>query len=112
MRNHVTHVLRVDCVEDGVEVGPVRVAILRVLVLQVLHHFTVAKELGENVLYAELVILRHIDGLAFRYRQQRFLALEHLAHEIAVDGRERRYIKLDYTTAVRMCGSYLRCSLM
>ena len=101
-----------DRIENRVKVGPVRVAILRVLILQVLHHFTVAEKLGEDVLDAELVILRHIDGLAFCYRQQRFLALKHLAHEIAVDGRERRYIKLDYTTAVRMCGSYLRCSLM
>ena len=99
-------------VEDGVEVGSVRVAVLWVLVLQVLHDLIVSMELGEDVLDTQLIILRHSDKLAFGYRQQRFLALEDLAHEVAVDGRQGWHIKLDYTTSVRVLGSHLRCSLM
>ena len=112
VRNHVAHVLRVHRVENGVEVGPVRVAILWVLILQVLHDFSVSKELWVDVLNAELVILRHSDELTIRYRQQRLLALEDLAHEVAVDSAEGRHIKLDYTTVFRELGWHLRCSLM
>ena len=56
-------------VEDGEEVGPVRVAVIWVLILQVLHDFTVSIELGEDVLDTKLIILRHSDKLAFGYRQ-------------------------------------------
>ena len=95
VRNHIAHVLRVHRVKDGVEVGPVRVAVFWVLVLQVLHHFSVRFELGVDVLDAQLVILGHSDERAFRYRQQRLVSLEDLTHEVAVDGSEGWHIKLD-----------------
>ena len=68
MHDHVTHVLRMHRVEDGEEVGSVRVAILWVLVLQILHDFTVSMELGEDVFDAQFIILGHSDKLAFCYR--------------------------------------------
>ena len=86
--------------------------LLWVLVLQLLHHFSVRFELGVDILDAQLVILRYSDELAFCYRQQRLLTLEDLAHEVAVDGSERRHIKLDYKKKVTPLGSDLRCSLM
>ena len=79
-------------IENGEEVGSVRVAILRVLVLQVFHHFTVTTKLGVYVFDSQLIILRHSDKLAFGNRQQRFLALKDLAHEVAVDGRKGWHI--------------------
>ena len=68
MRNHIAHILRMYRIEDGEEVGSVRVAILRVLVLQVFHHFTVTTELWVDVFDSQLIILRHSDKLAFGYR--------------------------------------------
>ena len=55
-------------VEDGVEVGSVRVAILWVLVLQVFHDLTVSMELGKDVFDTQFIILRHSDKLTFCYR--------------------------------------------
>ena len=80
------------CVEDGVEVRPVRVEIFRVLVLQVLHDFAVSMELGKDVFDSQLIILGHSDKLAFGYGKQRFLPLEDLAHEVAIDGGKRWHI--------------------
>ena len=70
MGDHFAHILRVHCVEDRVEVGSVRVAVLGVLVLQVLHDGRVIFEFGEDVLDSKLVILWHSYKLAFCHRQQ------------------------------------------
>ena len=79
MSNHIAHILRVHCVEDRVEVGTVRVAVLGVLVLQVLHDGRVMFEFGENVLDSELVILRHSDELALCHRQQLLVSFQDLS---------------------------------
>ena len=90
--NHIAHILWMHSVENGEEVWPVRVSVLWVLVLQVLHHVTVFTELGEDVFDTQLIIMRHSDKLAFCYWQQRFLTLEDLTQEVAVDGRNGRHI--------------------
>jgi len=64
MRNHGFHVVRVDGVEDGVEVLPVRVSSLGILVLQVLHYFLVAPELLEDVPDTEFIIVGDGNELA------------------------------------------------
>ena len=112
VRNHIAHVLGMHRVEDSEEIRSIWVAILWVFVLQILHDFTISKELGEEVFDTQLIILRNSDKLAFSYRQKRLLSLENLAHKVAVDGPNGRHIKLDYTIAVRVGGSHLRCSLM
>ena len=90
--NHIAHILWMHRVEDGEEVRSVRVSVLWVLVLQVLHHVTVFTELGEDVFDTQLIIMRHSDKLAFCHWQQRFLTLEDLTQEVAVDGRNGRHI--------------------
>ena len=112
VRNHIAHVLGMHRVEDSEEIRSIWVAILWVFVLQILHDFTISKELGEEVFDTQLIILRNSDKLAFGYWQKGFLSLKNLAHKIAIDSPNGRHIKLDYKTAFRANLSHLRCSLM
>ena len=50
VRNHISHVIRMHCVEDGEKIRSIWVAILRVLILQILHDLTVSMEPREDVL--------------------------------------------------------------
>ena len=70
VRNHISHVIRMHCVEDGEKIRSIWVAILRVLILQILHDLAISKELGEEVFDSQLIIMRNSDKLAFIYRQK------------------------------------------
>ena len=89
MLNHVTNIVGVHRVEDGEEVGSVREPVLRVLVLQILHHLAIAKELWEHVLDTELVIMGNSDELAIAHLEQLLFPLKYLAQEVTVYGRCR-----------------------
>ena len=85
-----------DCVQNSVEIGSIREAVPRILVLQVNHDRCVLFELGEDVVHTELIELGHVDELALAHLQKFLLAFENLAKEVLVDRRGRRHIVLDY----------------
>ena len=64
MGDHLADILRMDGVQNCHEVGSVRVSILRVFILQILHHLSVLKKLGEDVLHTELIIFGSRTELA------------------------------------------------
>ena len=112
MGNEFLDVLRMDCVQNRVEVGPVREPILGIGVLHVLHDTLVQCKLWEDMACSKLIKLGHVDKLAFAHLQKLLLAFEDLAKEVSVARRGRRDIVLYCTANMKMNGDYLRCSLM
>ena len=92
VRNHIAHVLRMHCVEDGEKIRSVWIAIFWVFVLQILHDFAISEKLWEDVFDTQFIILRNCDKLAFGYWQKGFLSFENFSHKIAIDGPDGRHI--------------------
>ena len=93
--NEFLDVLRMDCVQNRVEVCPVREPIFRIGVLHVLHDALVQCKLWEDVASSKLIKLGHVAELALAHLQKLLLAVEDLAKEVSVARRGRRNIVLN-----------------
>ena len=96
MSDQIAHVVGVHSVEDSVEVLSVWETVPWVVVLHVLHDIRFRFELGKDVVHTKLVELRHVDKPALADFEKLLLAFEHLAKEVSVGRRRRRYIVLHY----------------
>ena len=96
MGNQIRNVFGMNSVQDSVEVCSVWEAVLRVVVLHVLHDIRVRFELGKDVIHTKLVELRNVDKPALADFEKLFLAFEHFAKEVPVGRRRWRYIVLHY----------------
>ena len=94
--DQIAHVVGMHGVEDSVEVGSVRILVLRVVVLQILHDIRICFELGKDVIHTKLIELRHVYKLALADLKKLLVAFEHLTKEVSVGHRRRRYIVLHY----------------
>ena len=94
--DQIAHVVWMHSVEDSVEVGSVRILVLRVVVLQILHDIRICFELGKDVIHTKLIELRHVNKLALADLKKLLVAFEHLTKEVSVGHRRRRYIVLHY----------------
>ena len=70
-----------DCVQNSVEIGSIREAVPRILVLQVNHHGCILFKLREDVVHTEFIELGHVDELALAHFQKLLLAFENLAEK-------------------------------
>ena len=94
MGDHLADILGVDGIQDCHEVVSVRESILRVFILQILHHLFVVFEFGKDVLHTELIEFGSLADLALTHLEQLLVPFENLAKEIAIDRCRGRHKEL------------------
>ena len=96
MSDELRDILRIERVEDRVEVCPIGEPISRIGVLHVFHDLLVQDELRVDLIHAKLVKLRHVDEPTLAHLEQLLLPAEHLPKEVSIAAGQGRQIVLHY----------------
>ena len=81
-------------IQNREKILPIRLSVLRIIILQELHDFWVIFEPRIDVLDAKLIVLRYVDKFACGLGEQGLLSLEHCSYEVTIYCRNWRDIEL------------------